>query len=620
MDIVTLDFETYWDKKFSLSKMTTEAYVRSADFEVIGVGIKVNDNPTDWYSGEDVGGFLNSLDYTDKAILCHNTYFDGAILSWLYGIKPKFWFDTMCMAKPKHQMTEGSSLKALANHYGIGEKGAEVENTVGKRREDFSESEMQDFADYCIQDVELTYKLFNKLKQGFPPHELLIIDQTLRMYTEPTVVLDTDVLEKHIVSVRQAKTDLIDSLGMGQFSETQIKKVLMSNAMFAKLLESLGVEVPVKTSLRTGKVAYAFAKTDKPFLNLLGHDNPQVGSLVKARLGIKSTIEETRTQRLIETAKRGYLPIMIKYYGAHTGRFSGGDKLNLQNLPRNGAIRESLAVPLGYKMVACDSSQIEARMTAYVAGQEDLLDAFREGRDVYSEFASDVYGYEVKKTDKVKRFVGKTCILGLGYGMGHAKFKDTLALGMGGLSVDVDEFEAQRIVNLYRQKNHRIVALWNRCGTVLTGMLAGGSGQINDILSYDHEGILMPNGLRIHYPALKAGSGGFSYLADSRVYRKHSSGERVAGNNWTRIYGGKVVENVVQALARNVVAEQMVRIGQRYHVSFQVHDEIIVVVKEEEAQEAMAFMIDEMSRPPSWAKDLPVACEADLGDNYSEAK
>jgi DNA polymerase len=392
MDIVTIDFETYWDKKFSLAKMTTEEYVRSADFQVIGVGIKINNKPTDWYSGEDVEGFLKSIDYTDKAILAHNTYFDGAILSWLYGIKPKFWFDTMSMSKPKHMMTEGASLKALADYYGIGQKGAEVENTVGKRREDFTEDEMNNFGDYCIQDVELTYKLFNKLRQGFPPHELMVIDQTLRMYTEPTVVLDTDALEQHIVGVKQTKKALIDSLSMSQFSDAQLKKVLMSNDMFAKLLIALGVEPPTKTSLRTGKIAFAFAKTDKAFLNLLEHAVPQVRNLIKARLGTKSTIEETRTQRLIETSKRGYLPIMLKYYGAHTGRFSGGDKLNLQNLPRNGAIRRALTVPLGYKMIACDSSQIEARMTAYVSGQEDLLDAFREGRDVYSEFASDVYG------------------------------------------------------------------------------------------------------------------------------------------------------------------------------------------------------------------------------------
>ena len=621
MDIVTIDFETYYDKKYSLAKMTVEEYIRSPDFEVIGVGVKVNDNPTDWYSGEDVGKFLNSLDYSDKAILCHNTYFDGAILSWKYGIEPKFWFDTMSMSKPKHQMTEGGSLKALVEYYKLGRKGTELENTIGKRRKDFNQDEIKDFASYCILDVDLTYSLFNKLKQGFPAHELMIIDQTLRMYTEPTVILDTTVLENHLSGVKQKKTDLINDLAMNdKLSEAQIKKVLMSNEMFASLLKLLDVEPPTKTSLRTGKVAYAFAKTDKAFTNLLGHDNPMVRNLLAARLGIKSTIEETRTERLIETSKRGYLPIMLKYYGAHTGRFSGGDKLNLQNLPRNGAIRKALTVPLGHKMIACDSSQIEARMTAYIAGQEDLLNAFREGRDVYSEFASDVYGQPLKQIDKVKRFVGKTCILGLGYGMGHVKFKDTLSLGMGGMSVDVDEFEAQRIVNLYRQKNHKIVGLWNRCNSVLTGMLAGGGGQINDILSYDHEGILMPNGMRIHYPALKADTNGFSYLADSRAYKKYMSGGHIAGNNWTRIYGGKVVENIVQALARNVVAEQMVRIGQRYHVSFQVHDEVIVIVKEEEVDKALEFIVQEMSKPPSWAPDLPVACEADTGDNYGEAK
>jgi len=188
------------------------------------------------------------------------------------------------------------------------------------------------------------------------------------------------------------------------------------------------------------------------------------------------------------------------------------------------------------------------------------------------------------------------------------------------VSVDVDEFEAQRIVNLYRQKNHKIVAFWNRCGTVLTGILAGGSGQINDILSYDHEGILMPNGLRIHYPTLRSDTSGFSYIADSLVYKKYMSGKHIAGNNWTRIYGGKVVENIVQALARNVVAEQMMCIGQRYHVSFQVHDEVIVIVKKEEADEALEFMVQEMSKPPSWAKDLPIACEGKIGSNYGETK
>jgi len=620
MDIVTIDFETYWDTKYSLSKMTMEAYIRDDRFEVQCVSVKVNGNPTDVYSGTNVGGFLNSIDYTDKAILCHNTYFDGAVLAWVYGIKPRLWLDTQGMSKPEYQMSVGTSLDALTKHYNLGKKGGVLADTKGIRLADMTPEQLQSLCDYCVQDSDITYELFNVIKKTFPAHELMIIDQALRMYTEPTVILDIDMLEKHLGEVRQDKSDLIATLNLTGFTEAQVKKALMSNAMFAKLLEGRGVEVPVKTSPTTGKVAFAFAKTDLKFMALADHPNPEVSNLVKARLGVKSTIEETRTARLVEVSKRGYLPIMIKYYGAHTGRFSGGDKLNLQNFPRNGTMRESLTVPLGYKMIACDSSQIEARMTAYVSNQTDLLDAFKQGRDVYSEFATDVYGYTVNKTDKLKRFVGKTCILGLGYGMGADKFIDTLAQGQGGLSVDIDKFEGQRIVNLYRQKNHRIVGFWRRCGTVLTAMLQGGSGQINDILSYDHNGILMPNGLRIHYPELRASTGGFGYLSDPRAVSKHRAGEALAHSSWIKIYGGKVVENIVQALARTVVAEQSVRIGQRYHVSFQVHDEIIIIVKEEEADDAMAFMIEEMSKPPTWAPDLPVACEAGMGNNYGEAK
>ena len=470
MDIVTIDFETYYDREYSLSKMTTEAYVRDDRFETIGVGVKVNDHPTDWYSGNDVGKFLKSLDYSDKGILAHNCVFDGAILSWRYGIKPKFWFDTLSMARPFHNATVGGSLKALVNHYGIGKKGDEVIQALGKRRSDFTSEELDRYANYCVNDVDLTYQLFKILLKKFPASELHVIDQTMRMYTEPKVELDVDVLSSHLEQVKANKQKLIDDLSLKGLSQEKVKKALMSNQIFAKLLKTVGVEPPMKTSLRTGKETYAFAKTDKEFTNLLEHPDVRVQNLVAARLGTKSTIEETRTENLIKVAERGRLPIMLNYYGAHTGRFSGGDKLNLQNLPRAGAIRKSITAPLGESLIACDLSQIEARMVAYVSEQEDLLQAFREGRDVYSEFASEVYGKKVTKADKVERFVGKTCILGLGYGMGHVKFRNTLALGMGGISVNIDENEAQRIVNLYRQKNHKIASFWNRCNHALNEM------------------------------------------------------------------------------------------------------------------------------------------------------
>jgi hypothetical protein len=624
MDIVTIDFETYYDKDYSLSKITTEAYIRNPQFEVIGVGVKVNNYPTDWYSGDNVGKFLNSLDYRDKAILCHHTAFDGAILSWHFGIKPKLWLDTLSIARPLHNMTVGGSLKALANYYGLGQKGNEVLNAVGKRREDFTPEELARYGEYCKNDVELTYQLFKKLSKGFPVSELMVIDQTLRMYTEPVIELDTDVLLTHLNQVKLGKKKLLDDMGLTGIADETLTKTLMSNQIFAKYLQNLGVTPPTKTSLRTGKEAYAFSKTDKEFTDLLEHPDERVQVAVAARLGVKSTIEETRTESLLGVAKRGRLPIMLNYYGAHTGRFSGGDKLNLQNLPARGnnSIRRALRAPAGHKIIACDSAQIEARMVAYIAGQEDLVEAFAQGRDVYSEFASEVYGRRITKEDKVERFVGKTCILGLGYGMGAEKFRRTLEIGQGGISVKLELHEADRIVRLYRQKNFKVTQLWNLCGNALNGIVTGGSGQITPLISYDNEGIVLPNKLRIRYPALRVDGGQFLYIADAREFKKAVEARVMTGVvkeiNWTKIYGGKVTENLIQALARIVIAEQMAAIGQHYHVAFQVHDEIIITAPDAEAADAEKLLVEIMSTPPVWAKGLPVACESGVADTYGD--
>ena len=549
MDIVTIDMETYYDRDYSLSKMTTEAYVRDPRFEVIGVGVKVNDHPVDWYTGANPGKFLNSLDYSDKAILAHNTVFDGAILSWHFGIKPKLWLDTLSMARPLHNVAVGGSLKNLVAYYRLGEKGDEVIHALGKRRSDFTPEEMARYASYCCNDVDLTYKLFKKLSRGFPVSELMIIDQTLRMYTEPSLVLDRALLIEHLESEVNRKEDLVTSLGM-DCSEDVAKAVLMSNDKLADYLTVLGIEPPTKISPTTKKRTWAFSKSDKNFTSLMEHENPYVANAVAARLGVKSTIEESRTRSLIGVSDRGALPILLNYYGAHTGRFSGGDKMNLQNLPRGGALRKSICAPPGMMLVACDSSQIEARVLAWVAGQHDLVQAFAEGRDIYSEFASLVYGRTVSKADKLERFVGKTSILGLGYGMGSTKFRDTLALGMGGLKVEIDADEAQRIVGTYRDRNTRIAALWNRCNTALSNIVQGGEFPISQNLSSlvtSAEGIRLPNGLFIRYPLLTQTSDGYAYAGDARVFRAavraRALGEPLPTDKFTRIYGGKAVEN-----------------------------------------------------------------------------
>jgi DNA polymerase len=625
MDIVTIDFETYYDKDYSLSKITTEAYVRSPLFEVIGVGVKVNDGPVDTYSGDNVGRFLKSLDYSDKAILCHNTVFDGAILSWKFGIKPKLWLDTLSMARPKHASTVGGSLKALAVEYELGQKGEEVIHAMGKRRKDFSPAELAAYMKYCANDIDLTYALFKKLKKGFPADEMRVIDTTIRMYTEPMVELDTDLLDDHLTKVIMSKQILLDSLGGGG------KDIIMSNDKFAKLLKRRGVTPPTKTSATTGKETYAFAKTDLAFLDLQDHPDPVVQTLVSVRLGLKSTLEETRTRNLIAVSQRGRLPIMLNYYGAHTGRFSGGDKLNLQNLPSRGdnTIRRALRAPEGYKIISCDSSQIEARMVAYLAGQSDLVQQFSENRDVYSEFASEIYQRKITKADKVERFVGKTCILGLGYMTGAAKLRDTLKRGQGDISVDLTEDEAQDIVDIYRRKNHHIVKLWGECGYALSSMVAGRKGRIGTLLSYDPEGIIMPNTMKLRYHGLHATDRQFTYIQDRRMFDRAMKA-RLAGDKsdvgsdlipgQTRIYGGKVTENVVQALARIVVSGQMLAIRDAgYHVAFQVHDENVCVVPEDQAEQAMKDIVELMSTPPTWAPDLPVACEAGMADTYGDA-
>jgi DNA polymerase len=625
MDIVTIDFETYYDKDFSLSKMTTEQYVRSSLFEVIGVGVKVNDYPTDWYSGDNPGKFLKSLDYSKRAILCHNTAFDGAILSWHFGISPRLWLDTLGMARPLHNVTVGGSLAKLAAYYGLGKKGDEVVAALGKRKADFTEADLAQYGEYCKNDVNMTKALFDKLKVGFPSSELLVIDQTLRMYTDPVIELDVPLLKKHLEEVRTRKRTLIQDLGQGMGGAQAVQDMLMSNDKFAEYLKRLGVEPPTKTSLKTGKESWAFAKTDKGMTDMLEHPDERVQAAVSARLGVKSTLEETRTENLIGVAGRGKLPIMLNYYGAHTGRFSGGDKLNLQNLPSRGntTIRRALKAPPGQMLISCDSSQIEARTVAWLAGQEDLLVAFRDKRDVYSEFATEVYGRAITKADKIERFVGKTCVLGLGYGMGAEKFRRTLEIGQGGINVVIDINEAERIVRLYRQKNWKIVQFWQKCGAALKDMLYGGGNELHPKVRYDKGGIILPNGFRVQYPALRETANGFMYISDARTYQKALKDRVLTGSPpddiaWTRIYGGKVTENIVQALAALVIREQMAAAGLHFKVAFQVHDEIIVAVPEDNALADQAKLEALMSTAPKWAPDLPVACESGMAANYGD--
>ena len=476
MDIITVDFETYYSKKFSLTKLTTEQYVRSPEFEVIGVAVKVNDGDTVWLSGafDDLKSYLqNNYEWEKSAVLAHNTMFDGAILSWLFDIHPKLYLDTLCMARGLHGVESSASLKNLSEMYGVGEKGTEIVNALDKRREDFSDAELERYGDYCVNDVELTYKLFDifMTKRGFPRKEIPVIDLTLRMFIEPLLELDTLKLYDHLDALKEQKETLLEECGVA-------KEELMSNPKFAKGLEELGVIPPMKISSRTGKETFAFAKSDEAFKALQEHENPKVQALVAARIGLKSTLEETRTERFLDIGLRGKLPVPIKYYAAHTGRWGGSDKVNLQNLPSRGpnakVLKSCICAPEGYTLVESDSAQIEARVLAWLAEQQDLVDAFTNGEDVYKKMAGSIYGKKPEDVTKEERFVGKTTILGAGYGMGAVRFREQLKT----FGVEVSEEESSRIISIYRSTNYAIKALWRQANDAISLMYVDNPAEI----------------------------------------------------------------------------------------------------------------------------------------------
>jgi DNA polymerase len=607
MNLITVDFETYYDRDFSLSKITTEEYVRSDLFEVIGVSVKVNNQETEWASGthQQIKQWLQSnFEWERSFVLAHNTLFDGAILHWRFDVNPRGWLDTLCMGRALHGVEVGGSLKALAERYGLGEKGTEVVNALGKRRLSFTDEELARYGDYCINDVELTHKLFAEMVKNFPKQELRVIDQTLRMFIDPVLELDGDMLQQHLISIKQMKEDLLTSSGVD-------KSELMSNEKFAELLRSFGVEPPMKTSPATGKQTYAFAKSDEEFKALAEHDDARVQTLVAARLGTKSTLEETRTQRFIDISKRGNLPVPIRYYAAHTGRFGGDDKINMQNLPSRGnnanKLKKAIIAPEGYTIIDADSAQIEARVLAWLAEQEDLVTAFAEGKDVYKKMASAIYGKPEFEIVKDERFVGKTTILGAGYGMGAAKFQGQLKT----MGVDVDLEEAKRIIDIYRRTNDAVVRLWRQAQNALVNMSRGdpaplGRAGVLEVVPSE-TAIRLPSGLLMRYDDLRFDQNekGIEFHYKTRKGR-------------TRIYGGKVIENVCQAIARCIIAEQMLKIGKRYKVVLTVHDAIAVCVPDAEVVPATQYVEECMRWVPEWAKGLPVNCESGSGKSYGD--
>jgi len=426
--------------------------------------------------------------------------------------------------------------------------------------------------------------------------------------------LDAKMLAEELQHEQAKKAQLMASL-----ARLASKDELMSNDKFAAVLQRVGVEPPTKVSLTTGKLTWAFAKGDPEFKALQDEyaDDEIVSGLIEARLGVKSTITETRTGRLLEIAKRHRkLRVPLNYYAAHTGRYGGTQKINMQNPPRvdKSRIRFAMCAPKGHVVMGADLAQIEARIVAWLAGCDILSQGFRNNEDVYATFATTAYRVATvkgrSKDDDARRFVGKTCILGLGYGMGADKLRTTL----GKDNVKIELSEAQRLVTTYRNAYVEIPQLWGKLDRLLPRIATGEGKAIiappggEQVCMSAKNMIILPSGMPIYYNDL----------------RRSDTGEWVYtfGRETRKLFGGKLCENIVQALARIVVMDNMLTIHRELGLQpvLQVHDELDYVVPERDAETLAEQIKKIMSAPPAWAPGLPVAVEVHWCPTFGDCK
>jgi len=615
MQDVTVDFETYFAKDYSLKDMTMREYILDDRFQPIVLGVATEDDRFT-LQGHEIQRWVNSVNWSQVRLSGHNLQFDAAILRWHFKAEPPALYECtqfMAQASIGHAVG-GSSLEIINEVFGMSKDSGALTSMKGMRYEDidWASSEAQRYMKYACQDAVDSFTHAKYFRKNLPQKAKLVIHLIVRMYVDTGFVLDLPMLKKNLKDVKLEADRVLSQAGVND------RKEISSREKFAELLKLNGVEPPVKISERTGKETYAFSKKDIEFVKLQSHQDPKIRTLVEAKLNASSTLEETRTARFIKLAELGdRLNVPLNFSGAHTHRFSGRDSLNLQNLPRGSELRNAMKAPRGYKIVVIDASQIEARVLAWLAGCEELVNAFANGEDVYSVFASKIFGFQVNKKDHPKeRFLGKTGILGLGYGTGADKFFLTVLLAGQEISYDF----AQQTVRTYRQGYPEIPLLWRRMDEAILSMISGTGMEIGPV-SFHNKLWTTIEGLPVVYPSLRvAPDPGSGYGQEFEFWRHRYK-------SFERLYGAKLTENVVQHLSWLQIVETMVKM----HVTnpdwmclLQVHDELAYLAPEDEAEDCYNCLMKFMCEQPPFASakqyPIPLAAEGDIADRYGEAK
>lgn len=573
MNPLFIDFETHYepDGGYSLSKMPTMQYVRDRRFECLGVALGALNNA--WKPGPETAPALESVDWPNTAAVAHNAAFDAAVLYHHFGHRPALWIDTYAWCR--WAISQGAappdarlSLKWWGEYLGLlkGDTAAAV-GAGG-----------QELADYAMRDIEILQALVAWLQEHapWPDDEMRFADVHVRMAAEPCLGLDETLLAREAEVT--ADPELVDAV--------------RSRETFARLLRERGVEPGTKTSPANGKQTYAFAKTDMFMRELAGHPDPVVRALHKLKTEASSTIKASRAQRFLNVGSP--MPMPQAYYGAHTGRSTGLEKLNVLNLPR-GDFRSALVAPPGHKILVADYSQIEARVIAWGAGDEHSLDIFRSGRDPYREVASrELYNVDYDKVTDEQRRRAKAAVLALGFGQGANGFH-TYCRTFG---IDMDIHEAQRIVRAYRGARPRLVAFWH--------------GLFDKVCSTGE--LVLPSGRKLTYPGMERTGREVTFLRH-RVFSKSPKRDRV------NLWHGLVAENWTQAVARDILMHAVVRLPKEIVPVLLPYDEIVAVVHADTAEHCADALTQRMLDAPSWAEGLPLAVDKPvICDNYGEVK
>ena len=654
--IIVLDFETSWGRgvKLGFSCQTNEEYVRDPRFKAWGLSWKDygSEEPAVWVTHKDLPEFMASIDWSRTAVVAQNALFDVSILEWVYDVHPAFIFDTLSMGRALRGVEAGNRLEKLAEMFGLPPKGdglSPSENILDELPPDVERT----LAEYCCHDTWLCEQIFKRLVVGYPAKELRLIDMTLKMYTRACLVLDPNMLTDAILEEKEKREALLQKLGVEETA-------LASNPQFAAIIASMGLEPPTKISKTTGKEAFALAKNDALFQALLNGEREDVALLCEARLRVKSTTERTRAQRFLDISQRGPLPVPLSYYGALSGRWtaSKGSAINMQNLKRGSFLRKAIMAPDGHQLVVGDLSQIEPRVLAWLSDYTDMLDIFRAGGDPYAAFGAQMFNIPnlTKESHPDLRQSAKSALLGCGYGLGWASFASQLLVGFLGAppqrydlafakklgvtqdqavrflewDVNVEKLEAiphtcttkelvihclaaKAIIDKYRATATPVVSFWDMCGELIDSSLYRGKEYTHKCLTFKKGQIILPSGMSLLYPDLN-----IRRTKDEKTGKEQK--EWTYGENRTKIYAGKITNNVTQGVARCVMTDGMVRTAKRYFVAGTVHDEQIVVVPDAEVQEAKTWVLAQMTMEPPYMPGIPLDADGGAHRRYGLAK